>query len=182
MSKSEVKIAGFGGQGVVLSGSIVGKAAAIHDGKHATMTRSFGPEARGGACSAQIIIDNDKIAYPYVIAPDVLVLMSQEAYERYAKEVKPGGLLLIEQDLVKLSPEDNEKAFGIPATRLAEELGRKIVLNMVMLGFLTSISGIISPDAMRSAIKESVPKGTEELNIRAFNKGYEYGKEVKRPS
>ncbi len=177
MAKSEVKIAGFGGQGVVLAGSIVGRAAAIYDGKYATLTRSFGPEARGGACSSQVIISDAKIAYPYVINPDVLVVMSQEAYERYASELKPDGTLIIERDLVKLPDNANMQACGIPATRIAEELGRKIVLNIVMLGFLTAVTGLINPDAMRDAIMDSVPKGTEELNTLAFNKGYAYGKE-----
>lgn len=176
MEKTEIKIAGFGGQGVVLAGSIVGRAAAIYDGKYATMTRSFGPEARGGACGSQVIISDVKISYPYVINPDVLVVMSQEACDRFVLELKPEGILVIERDLVELPKHAKAGAHGIPATRFAEELGRKIVLNMVMLGFLTAVTGMVNPDAMRKAIRDSVPKGTEDLNTRAFNKGYNYGK------
>jgi len=182
MAKTEIKIAGFGGQGVVLAGSIVGRAATIYDGKCATMTRSFGPEARGGACGSQVIISDVKIGYPYVINPDVLVIMSEEAYEKYASELKPNGILVIENDLVHHNKDAKVKAYGIPATRFAEELGRKIVLNIVILGFLTAVTNMINPDAMRKAIRDSVPKGTEDLNILAFNKGYSYGSsEIESP-
>jgi 2-oxoglutarate ferredoxin oxidoreductase subunit gamma len=179
MAKSEIKIAGFGGQGVILAGEIIGKAATIYDGKFSTLTHSYGPEARGGACSAQIIISDQKVAYPYVASPDVLVLMSQEAYELYLDELKPGGILIIEQDLVKMGESIATKPYDIPATRMAEELGSRIVLNIVMLGFLTAISGLVTHEAMEKAIRETVPKGTEYVNLLAFDKGYAFGLQVK---
>ena len=117
---SEIKIGGFGGQGVILSGIIIGKARAIFDGKHATLTQAFGPEARGSACSAQVILSDEAILYPYVANPDVLVVMSQEAYTKFSPALKKDGILLMEQDLVqpgKLPPK--VKAHSIPATRFA---------------------------------------------------------------
>jgi len=176
MDTTEIRIAGFGGQGVILAGMIIGRAAAIHDGKHVTLTQSFGPEARGSACSVQFIVSAEQILYPYLTQPDVLVAMSQEACTRFAPGLKPGGLLLYERDLIKPESLDSEiKSCGIPATRLAEELGRKLVLNLVMVGFATALTGIASPESVRKAIPESVPPGTESLNLSAFEKGLEYG-------
>ncbi len=175
-STTEIRVAGFGGQGVILAGMIIGRAAAIHDGKYVTLTQSFGPEARGSACSVQVIVSTERILYPYLTQPDVLVAMSQEAFTRFAPELKPGGLLLYEQDLIRLDGLRPEvQSFGIPATRLAEELGRKLVLNLVMVGFTTAVTGIAKPEALRTAIPESVPPGTETLNLAAFEKGLEYG-------
>ena len=182
MQITEIKIGGFGGQGVILTGMIVGKAAAIYDNKYSTMTQAFGPEARGSACSSQVIISDEKILYPYVAHPDVLVVMSQDACARFAPQLKKDGnsVLLYEKDLVKLEGMGCEKvkSYGIPATRFAEELGRKMVLNIVMVGFFTAMTKLISADAVRQAVKDSVPKGTESLNLAAFDKGYDYGLEL----
>lgn len=176
MRLSEIRIAGFGGQGVILCASIIGKAACIYQDGYATMTQSFGPEARGGACSAQVILSDEPVLYPYVTQPDVLVVMSQEAYTRFAPEVKPGGLLLLERDLVKVDSVKNlARVHSIPATRLAEELGRKMVLNVVMVGFFGAVAGLVQPQALREAVAASVPPALKDLNLRAFDKGYEYG-------
>lgn len=176
MAKTEIKIGGFGGQGIILTGYIVGKAASIFDNKNATMTQAFGPEARGSACSSQLIVSDDKIRYPYVKAPQIMVIMSQEAFVKFSPQIKSGGMMLIEEELV--NPDGlpkTVKLYKIPATRIAEELGRKIVLNIVMVGFFTSVSGLVSKEAMRKAVETSVPKGTEQLNLKAFDQGYEYG-------
>jgi 2-oxoglutarate ferredoxin oxidoreductase subunit gamma len=176
MATTEMRIVGFGGQGVILAGMVIGRAATIHDGKHVTLTQSFGPEARGSACSVQLIFSDEPVLYPYLTRPDVLVIMSQEACTRYCPELKPGGLLLYEQDLITLGElNPGVRTYGIPATRLAEELGRRLILNMVMVGFVTAMTGVATPDAVRKAIAESVPKGTESLNLAAFEKGLEYG-------
>jgi len=176
MATSEIRIAGFGGQGVILAGMVIGRAATIHDGKFVTLTQSFGPEARGSACSVQLIVSHEPILYPYLTQPDILVVMSQEAYTRFGRDLKPGGMLLYEQDLIKLGePAPGVKIYGIPATRLAEELGRKLVLNMVLVGFVTALTKLATPAAVRKAIQDSVPKGTETLNLAAFEKGLEYG-------
>lgn len=170
----EIRIAGFGGQGVILAGMVVGRAATIFDSLHVTLTQSFGPEARGSAASADLIVSPEPILYPYTTSLDVLVAMSEEAYTRFAPELKPGGMLLFEQDLVNVHPHPHLHAFGIPATRFAEELGHKVVLNMVMVGFLTAVTGLVTPEAARKSVADSVPKGTQLLNTAAFDKGFEF--------
>lgn len=173
---NEIRVAGFGGQGVIMCASVIGKAASIFEGGHSTMTQNFGPEARGGACSAQVIVGTEPVLYPYVTTPDVLVVMSHEAYVRFAPELSPTGLMLIEQDMVRVAnvPE-GVKVYGIPATRMAEEIGKRMVLNIVMVGFFGAITGILTREALRDAVADSVPKAFVELNMKAFDAGYEYG-------
>lgn len=176
MRLTEIRIAGFGGQGVILSAMVLGKAASIFQGGHATMTQNFGPESRGGACSAQLVVSDSPILYPYVTQPDVLVAMSQEAYTRFGPELKEDGLLLVEQDMVRVSAMPNRiRVRGVPAMRLAEELGRRMVQNVVMVGFFASVTGLLDPDAIRKAVIDSVPAAVRDLNLRAFDKGLEYG-------
>jgi 2-oxoglutarate ferredoxin oxidoreductase subunit gamma len=176
MQLTEIRIAGFGGQGVILSAMVIGKAAAIFEGGYATLTQSFGPEARGGASSAQVILSDCPILYPYVTQPDILVVMSQEAYTRFTPELKDTGILIVEEDLVRVSEiKSGVRVYGVPATMLAEELGKKMVLNVVMVGFFAAVTGLLSPAALRNAIEDSVPPATRELNLRAFDKGFEYG-------
>ena len=179
MAKTEIKLSGYGGQGVIMSASVIGKAAAIFDDKFSTMVQSFGPEARGSSCSATVIVSDNTIMYPYVKHPDVLVVMSQESLTRFGKEIADGGILIIEEELVKMDRvPNNARVFSVPATRFAEELGKKLVTNIVMVGFFTAIANIISHDAMRQAVLDSIPKGTNELNMKAFEKGYAYGMEL----
>jgi 2-oxoglutarate ferredoxin oxidoreductase subunit gamma len=176
MPLTEIRVAGFGGQGVILSAIVLGKAASIHQGEYATMTQNFGPEARGGACSAQLMLSDQPVLYPYVTQPDVLVVMSQEAYTKFAPELKDGGTLLIERDLVRVSEMPAQtKIYSIPATRIAEELGKRMVLNIVMVGFFAAVTRLLEADAVRKAIADSVPSSFRELNLKAFDKGYEYG-------
>lgn len=173
---TEIRIAGFGGQGVILSAIVIGKAASIIEGGYATMTQSFGPEARGGACSAQVIVDSKPVLYPYVTNPDVLIVMSQEAYTKFAPELKDKGTLIVEQDLVKVSGLSSAgRVYSCPATRLAEELGKRMVLNIVMVGFTAAVTGVASKDALRQAVADSVPPHFRDLNLKAFDKGYDYG-------
>ncbi len=173
---TEIRIAGFGGQGVILSATIIGKAACIFEDGYATMTQAFGPEARGGSSSAQVILSDQPVLYPYVTRPDVLVVMSQEAFTRFAPEVKPGGILIVEEELVRLTELPRAvKVYGVPATRLAEELGKKMVLNVVMVGFFGAVTGLVEPDALRRAVADSVPSAFRDLNLAAFDKGFEYG-------
>ena len=183
MERTEIKVGGFGGQGVILSGYIIGRAASIFDGKHATMIQAFGPEARGSSCSAQLIVSPDPIAYPYITKPTLMVVMSQEAYSKFSPELASEGILITEADLVvPHNPRKDIRHFAIPATRFAEELGKKLVVNIVMIGFMTAVTGLISAQAMRKAVSVSVPKGTEELNLKAFDKGFEYGSKVMEKS
>jgi len=177
MARTEIKIGGFGGQGVILSGYIIGRAASIYDNKYATMIQAFGPEARGSSTSAQLIVSDEVVTYPYITAPNLMVLMSQEAYVKFSTELVAGGILITEEELV--TPTNLRKDvqhYSIPATRFAEELGKKMVLNIVMMGFTTAISQVVHEHAMIEAVKVSVPKGTEDLNLKAFMKGLEYGK------
>ncbi len=176
MPLTEIRVAGFGGQGVILSAIVLGKACSIHQGQFATMTQNFGPEARGGACSAQLILSDSPVLYPYVTQPDVLVVMSQEAYVKFGPELKDGGMLLIERDLVRVtdSPKQ-ERIYSVPATRIAEELGKRMVLNIVMVGFFAAVTKLLEADAVRKAVADSVPASFRELNLKAFDKGYEYG-------
>jgi len=177
MPLTEVRIAGFGGQGVILSALVLGRAASIHQGEFATMTQAFGPEARGGACSAQLVLSDSPVLYPYVTQPDVLVVMSQEAYSKFAPELKDGGTLIIERDLVRVTDlPKNIRVYSVPATRLAEELGKRMVLNIVMVGFFAAVTRLLEADAVRKAVAESVPAHFRDLNVKAFDKGYEFGK------
>ncbi len=180
MKRLEVKLAGFGGQGIILAGQVIGQAAVLFDQKNAVLTQSYGPESRGGACSANLVISEEEILHPLVIKPQVMVVMSQEAYDRYASELAKGGALLVDSDLVPGKPRRSKKRdlFAIPATRLAEEIGHRIVANIVMLGSFTALTGAISAEAMKRSILSLVPKGTEDLNLQAFERGYEYGKRL----
>ncbi|NLJ26624.1 MAG: pyruvate ferredoxin oxidoreductase [Deltaproteobacteria bacterium] len=175
MLHKEILITGFGGQGIVLAGQIVGKAASLLDHKESTLTQSYGPEARGGACSAQVIISEKIIHYPYVRSPDILVCMSQGGFDKFGSTIKLDGTLILDQDLVKAEAVKCADSFTIPATRIAEELGKKMMANIVMLGFFTAVTGVVSVDAVRKTVAGSVPQGTEELNLTAFNKGYDFG-------
>lgn len=173
---SRVLLTGFGGQGVVLAGHILGKAAAIYGGREATLIQAYGPEARGGATLVQVVISDEPILYPYIDSADAILCMSQEGFTKYGPSLRAGGALLVEEDLVRL-PEDYpaERVFGIPATELAVEAGRKMVANIVMLGFLVAVTGVVGREAMESAIRSSVPKGTDELNLGAFARGFVHG-------
>ncbi len=176
MQLTEIRIAGFGGQGVILSAILLGKAASIYQGAYATMTQNFGPEARGGACSAQLVLSDSPVLYPYVTKPDILVVMSQEAYVRFGPELKDGGTLIIEQDLVRVSDlKKDTKVYSVPATRIAEELGKRMVLNSVMVGFFTAVTRLLDPEAVSKAVADSVPRSFLDLNLKAFEKGLEYG-------
>jgi 2-oxoglutarate ferredoxin oxidoreductase subunit gamma len=176
MSTARVLLTGFGGQGVVLAGHILGKAASIYDGREATLIQAYGPEARGGATLVQVTISDAPILYPYIESADAVVCMSQEGFTRYGPVLRSGGALLYEEDLVRL-PDDypHDRAFGIPATQLAVEAGRKMVANIVMLGFLAAVTGVVGRTALEEAIRSSVPKGTDELNLGAFARGVVHG-------
>lgn len=175
----EIRFAGYGGQGIIRSGIIVGKAVSIYDNKFGTMSQSFGPEARGGACSSQLVVAESKVLYPYITAANILVAMSQEGYEKFEPELSENGVLLMDEDLVKpKSPRGQIKVYAIPATRFAEQLGRKIVANVVMLGFFTAVTDVVSHDAMKKTIPSTVPEKAVDLNLQAFEKGYEFGKKL----
>jgi len=181
VNRLEVRLSGFGGQGIIRSGEIIGKAAAIYDGRYATFTQSYGPESRGGACAAQVAIADDpvELSYPHVLNPSILVVMSQGGYNKYVPGFRRDGLLIADEDLVELDEAaEGMRILKIPATRLAEKLGRRIVANVVMLGFVAGVTDIATPEAIKKAVLDSVPRGTEELNERAFETGFDYAQEL----
>lgn len=177
--RHEIRFSGFGGQGVILSAVILGRAAAIYDNKYAVQTQVYGPEARGGASMSAVVIDDDPILYPEVEDPDIYVIMSQQGFEKYGVSAGPDDLMLVDSDLVFSRPVCD--CFEIPATHIAkEDLGRVIVANIVMLGATTTATRVVSMDAMEQAVLHSVPRGTEELNMNALNAGFRLGEETAR--
>ena len=176
-NRHEIRLCGYGGQGIILAGYIVGQAASIFGGKNATFIQSYGPEARGGACRADVVVSDEPVSYPYINAPSILVAMSQQAYDKYHTENRQDTLVIIDEDLVKPVEKKRGGLFSIPAKRIAEELGRVTVANVVMLGFFTAITGIVSLEAMKKSVLASVPQSTEELNLKAIERGYAYGLE-----
>ena len=170
--RHEIRLCGYGGQGIILAGYIVGQAASVYEGKNAVFIQDYGPEARGGACRADVVISDEPVLYPYIIAPTILVAMSQEAYDKYHPGKRDDTLVIVDQDLVTPEKTDGKRRLHMPARHIAEELGRTAVANVAMLGFLTAATGIVSADAMKKSVLASVPKGTEELNINAFEQGY----------
>jgi 2-oxoglutarate ferredoxin oxidoreductase subunit gamma len=176
VKRTEIRFAGFGGQGVVLAGVLLGTAASVTDERRAVQTQSYGAAARGGGARSEVIISDDPITYPRVTHPDIMVAMSEEAMKKYGPDMRPGGLLFIDSDLVKDVPREDVRLVGLPASNLAtQELGRTIVANLVMVGALVAKTGIVSVAGMEAAIRENVPPKTIELNLKAFRKGLEIG-------
>lgn len=174
IDRLEMRFTGLGGQGVVLAAHVVGRACSIEGGYHATMMQSFGPEARGSACSATVVVSSGEVLYPYVNNVDILVAMSAEGYETHGAALAKDALLLYEQDLVEPVVERGQRAFGVPSTRIAESLGRSIAQNMVMVGFLTGMTDLLPAEAVRAAVEASAPPGTTELNLAAFAAGLDF--------
>jgi 2-oxoglutarate ferredoxin oxidoreductase subunit gamma len=170
-NRMEIRLAGEGGQGMILAGIILAEAAAIYDNKNATQTQSYGPEARGGASKAEVVIAQGEIDHPEVIIADVLVAMSQEACDKYAGNLKKDGLLIVDQERVGRVP--SSRAIKVPITRLAQESsGKSITANVVALGVLVGLTGVVSRDAIIKAVAARAPKGTEEMNKSALSAGF----------
>jgi 2-oxoglutarate ferredoxin oxidoreductase subunit gamma len=176
VKRTEIRIAGFGGQGVVLAGVLLGTAAAVADGRRAVQTQSYGAAARGGGARSEVVISDERIIYPRVTRPDTLVAMSEEAMRKYGPDMRPGGFLFIDSDLVKHVSRDDVRVVAVPVSNLAtQELGKTIVANLVMLGVLVSKTGLVSVAGMEAAIRENVPPKTIDLNLKAFRRGLELG-------
>lgn len=175
MSRTEFRFSGFGGQGVITMAHIVGHAASIHAGLDATMTEAYGPEKTGGFSRGDVVVADEPIDYPAVVDPDVVVCFSQDAFERDARSVAEGGLVVLERDLV--TPEalyeerPDVEVVPVPAVEIADDLGRKVVANIAMLGAVVGLVGTPPADAVGTAVLETVPDGTEELNAEAFDRG-----------
>ncbi len=176
--RTEIRLAGEGGQGMILAGIILAEAAAIYDGKQATQTQSYGPEARGGASRAEVVISDDEIDHPEVLSADVVLALSQEAYKKFAKTIHTGGLLIIDADRVEV-PADFA-GVKVPVVRIAQETtGKAITANTVALGLLVGLTGVVSRDAIEKAVTARAPKGTEEMNRKALQAGFEAAEQVK---
>jgi 2-oxoglutarate ferredoxin oxidoreductase subunit gamma len=168
----EVRLAGEGGQGMILAGVILAEAAAIHDGLNAVQTQSYGPEARGGASRSEVIIARGEIDYPKVIAADLLLCMSQEACDVFYPQVKDEGCIIVDSSKVSRIP--THRAIAVPISQIAEEMtGRQLTASIVALGLVASLTGLVSRDAMEKAVSERVPAGTEEMNLKALAAGFE---------
>jgi 2-oxoglutarate ferredoxin oxidoreductase subunit gamma len=171
VDRTEIRLAGEGGQGMILAGIILAEAAAIYDNKNATQTQSYGPEARGGASKAEVVIAQGEIDHPEVITADILVAMSQEACDKYAGNLKKDGLLIVDQERVGRVP--SSRAIKVPITRLAQESsGKSITANVVALGVLVGLTGVVSRQAITQAVEARAPKGTEEMNRAALAAGF----------
>jgi 2-oxoglutarate ferredoxin oxidoreductase subunit gamma len=169
--RKEIRIAGFGGQGTVLAGYLLGKAFSLYQGLEAVMTQSYGPEARGGAASSNIVVADREIAFPFVQKADILIALSQEAYSKFQQETSPEALILLDTSMVE--PDTDDEVLGLPATEIAEKLGHRIVANVVMLGYLCACQEWISAEALEQAIRTTVKEKTIDLNLKAFMKGHE---------
>ena len=173
--KKDIRICGFGGQGVILAGFIIGKAASVFENYHAVQSQSYGPEARGGAARSEVIISDEKIGYPRPTGVDCFVAMSQESFDTYRDDIRDDAVIILDPDLIK-KHDIGRPLYKVQALKIAEELGNKIVTNIVMVGAFTSIYGLLKPEAVRESVIDSVPKRFTELNIKAFERGFEAGK------
>jgi 2-oxoglutarate ferredoxin oxidoreductase subunit gamma len=170
--RHEIRFSGFGGQGIILSAVIVARAAALYDSKYAVQTQVYGPEARGGASMSAVIIDEEPILYPKVRHPDIYVIMSQEGFLRYGADAPAEATMILDTDMVQGRP--SCPWYGIPATSQAKTvLGKVIVANIIMIGALVGATRVVGDEAIEKAVLESVPRGTEDLNLRALKKGKE---------
>ena len=176
MARKEIRFAGFGGQGLLLAGIILGRTACIYQELQATQTQSYGTEARGGASRCDVVIDEKEITFTGVTRPDIFVVMSQEAYDRFIETVKEGAVVYYDSDLVNVSDRPDTRQIPIPATKIAiEKLNNRIVANIVMLGAMAEGSRLVAMDNLQKSLEESVPAGTEAFNLRAFEEGRSIG-------
>lgn len=188
--RNEIRVSGFGGQGVILMGKILGTAAAIEHKRHATLIQTYGPETRGSACRVDLLINDDPIDYPYINKPQLLLVLSQDAYNKFRRTLKPGGIMLYDEDLVQLDEADRKIAAGetsgterptrlcpVPAMRLAEEAGGRIMTNIAMLGFCVALTEVIGREELQTVVADMVPKAMTAANLDAVRRGYEYGLE-----
>lgn len=175
----EVRLSGEGGQGLVLAGKILAEAAAIYNDLNATQSQSYGPEARGGASRSEVIISDEDIDYPKAVNIDLLLALTQESFNKYSNDIKKNGIAVIDSQIAESANNNGFKIFKVPIIELArDKAGKALVANIVALGIIVGISKIVSVEALRFAIEARVPKGTEELNLKAFQIGIDAAKEL----
>ncbi len=179
IERYEIRLSGSGGQGLILAGKIIAEAVAIYEGRNAVQTQSYGPEARGGASKAEVVISDGEIDYPKAEKLDLLLALTQVSCTKYCGDLKKNGILIVDSNEVKELPDGDYRIFKTPIASVAtEKIGKTVVTNIVALGILTRISGVFSEESVRKAILARVPKGTEELNMKAFDEGLNLGKEL----
>ena len=179
MDRYDVRLSGSGGQGLILAGKILAEAAAIYDGRNAVQTQSYGPEARGGASKAEVVIKDGEIDYPKAVDLDLLLSLTQESCTKFSGDLKDDGILIVDSDIVKEPPKGSYKLYSAPIAAIAaKKIGKVVVTNIVALGILSRIAGVVTEESMRKAILARVPKGTEEVNMRAFDEGLKVGEEL----
>ena len=174
----EIRLAGEGGQGLILAAVILAEAAAVGDGQNVAQTQSYGPEARGGASTSEVVISDGEIDYPRVVEADLLLAMTQEACDRYCHELKKNGVLIVDSILVDRVP--TGRVYRVPITKIAEEsTGRRVTANVVALGLIVGLTSVVAREAIESALAARVPRGTQELNLKALHAGLEVGENLK---
>jgi 2-oxoglutarate ferredoxin oxidoreductase subunit gamma len=179
-NRYEIRFSGAGGQGLILAGIIMGEAAAIFDGKQAVQSQSYGPEARGGASKSEVVISDEPIDFPKATTVDALLALTQEACDKYSRDLKEGGILLVDSDLVKKLPNGKFAVIGFPIINTAKnEIGRAIVANIVALGAMVALTGVVTKESAEKAVLSRVPEAFVDLNRSAFLAGYEKALEAK---
>ncbi len=172
MAKTDIRFGGFGGQGIITASYIIGIAGVMHEGKDALQTQSFGTQARGGQCRAEVMISDIPLSYAPMTNSDALVVMSQPALDSYLKSLKPGGLLIVDSSIVKDIPErDDIEIIRIPASEMATKMGNKVIANMILVGALVEKMGLVKRESLTKAIEDTVPSRFVELNIQAIEEG-----------
>jgi len=176
VSRTEIRITGFGGQGVILAGIVLGHAVAVHEGKKAVQTQSYGAETRGGAARAEVVVSDEKIDYPKVISADITITMSQESFDRYGASTRLGSVLFVDSDLVTArSVSSGGTVYRVPATKIAsDEFKKTLAANMVMLGAVAAVTKIVRLESLKMSVSEVAPKASRDLNTRALERGFEW--------
>ena len=174
MKRTEILIGGVGGQGVILTGILLGTAATLFDNKKAVQTQAYSSEQRGGMAKAEVILSGDPITDPQVRRPDILIALAEDAVNRHLHKIKPNGILAIDSDLVQEVNPGDYQVLKVPATSMAEREGNIVVANLIILGALIKKTGILSVQAMEKAIEASVPPQAKTLNLKAFRRGLEF--------
>jgi 2-oxoglutarate ferredoxin oxidoreductase subunit gamma len=184
VSRTEVRITGFGGQGVILAGIVLGHAVAVHEGKKAVQTQSYGAETRGGAARAEVVVSDEKIDYPKVISADITITMSQESFEKYGATTRPGSALFVDADLVTSRSESlGRTIYRVPATKIAaDEFKKTLAANMIMLGAMAAVTKVVRLESLKMSVREVAPKASRDMNARALERGFEWAvANVKKP-
>ncbi len=174
MTRTELTIAGVGGQGSILAGTILGSAAVTYDGKYAVQTQAYSSELRGGYAATWVVVSDEPVVFPRVTRPDVLIAQAQDSINRFSHSLKPDGILIVDSDMIPAPPDNTRHIFKIPATSIARNrLKAPVTANIIMLGALYRVTGLVSREALEKAIRDAVPKEKGQLNLDAFNLGFE---------